>query len=587
MSIRTKIILIFSLISALIVGSSAGVSYTLIKNLLTKELRGRIFDIVQVGASSIDKSAYKRLVKKISHDLDKDEISEIEQSDDYKLVYSQLNKIRSVEKGLIRYVYTLVPADKPDISRFVVDADVLSLLEEAKTKGKSSEEISHFGQEFNISSPEMRYLRKAMAEKAPFVETELTYDKEYDIHAVSAYAPVFDNDGKTFLGILGMDMSDKNIQNALKTSTIFSAILVVASIIIAFAASFLSGTFISRGIIMLTNVTREFASKNFEARARILSKDEVGQLGNSFNNMAQTIQDYASYLEKLLTAYNYFVPHAFLKLLGKETIIDVKLGDQVQEEMSILFSDIRSFTTLSESMTPNENFNFINAYLKRVGPLIRDNNGIIDKYIGDAVMALFPNQPDDALFAAVQMQRKVREYNQDRAKAGYRPLVIGIGIHTGKLMLGTVGESERMNGTVISDAVNLASRLEGVTKVYAVGVVISEETIQKLKNPSKFYIRRLDKIAVKGKKEPVSIFEVFNGDPDETILWKHSTKDKLEEGISLYYARNFEKALEVFNELNALQHNDKVVEIYIQRCSHYLANGVNASWDGTEIMKVK
>jgi class 3 adenylate cyclase len=587
MSIRTKIILIFSVITAIIVGASAGVSYTLMKNSLRGELKGRILDIARLGASSIDLPAYKKLLKQISPDLSKSEMAEVEQSDDYKLISAQLNNVRDIEKELIRYAYLMTPGENSNMTRFVVDADALNLIAEANEKGKASEEISHFSQEFDISSNEMRYLKQAIAEKKPVVEEELTYDKEYDINSISAYAPVYDKDGKTFLGIIGVDMSDKNIQNALKKSTLLSLIVIFASIVIAFIASFASGTFITSGIIELTLVTKDFAGKKFETRAKVISKDEVGQLGASFNVMAQTIQDYASHLEKLLTAYNYFVPHTFLKLLGKESIIDVKLGDQVQEEMSILFSDIRAFTSLSESMTPRENFNFINAYLRRVGPVIRDNNGIIDKYIGDAVMALFPMQADDAVQSGVQMQLRVREYNEERARAGYKSLAIGVGIHTGNLMLGTVGESERMNGTVISDSVNLASRLEGATKVYKAGIVASEDTIKKLKHPENYSIRFLDKIRVKGKTEPVSIYEVFSGDPENVITWKEKTRDKLQEAIKLYYSKNFDKSLDILDELSRLDNNDELVKIYAERCHFVITNGVEADWDGTMTMSTK
>ncbi|MDH4262340.1 MAG: HAMP domain-containing protein [Spirochaetia bacterium] len=587
MSIRTKIILIFSIITAVIVGVSSGISYTLIKNSLKGELKGRILDIAKLGATSINIPAYKRLYEQVSPDLSESEIKEIEQSDDYKLISNQLNLIRNVEKGIIRYAYIMIPDKNPKISRFVVDADALSLIAEAKEKGKATEEISHFAQEFDISANEMRYLKKAIAEKKPIVEDELTYDQEYNISAISAYAPLYDKDGKTFLGIIGVDMSDKNIKNALEKSTLLSLIVILVSIIIAFVASFFSGTVITSGIIELTRVTKDFASKKFESRARVLTKDEVGQLGSSFNVMAQTIQDYARHLEQLLTAYNHFVPHTFLKLLGKESIIDVKLGDQVQEEMSILFSDIRSFTVLSESMTPRENFNFINAYLRRVGPVIRNNNGIIDKYIGDAVMALFPIQADDAVLSGIQMQRRVREYNEERAKAGYKPLAIGIGIHTGKLMLGTVGESERMNGTVISDSVNLASRLEGATKVYKAGIVISEDTLNNLKDSANYSVRLLDKIRVKGKKEPVSIYEVFDGDEEDVIEWKIKTRDKLNEAIHLYLLKNFDKSLVILNELFALNNNDELVKIYIQRSNYFIANGVPLDWDGVMTMTSK
>jgi class 3 adenylate cyclase/HAMP domain-containing protein len=533
MSIRTKIILIFSFTSAVIVASSSGVSYYLINKALHQELKGRIGNIARLGVASLDHSAYKRLVKKINQNHNPGDTGKIENSADYLKIYKQLNQIRQIEPALIRYVYLLYPGKKPDEPRFVVDADVLTLVEEEKKSGETSEEISHFAQVFDISSEKMRFMKQALVEKKAVVEESLTYDEEYNIHAISAYAPIFDEDGKTFLGIIGLDMSDGNIRESIRISTLLSLLIIIISVLIAFFASFLSGSFITKGIIGLTRVTKEFAEKNFGVRAKILSADEVGQLGKSFNAMAQTIEDYSSYLEKLLKAYGNFVPHTFLKLLGKESIVEVELGDHIQKEMTILFSDIRSFTTLSESMSPDDNFRFINAYLGRVGPLIRNHNGIIDKYIGDAVMAFFPTQPDDALYSAIQMQRKVRDYNDERARAAYAPITIGVGIHTGNLSLGTVGEAERMNGTVISDAVNLASRLEEATKVYHAGVIISEDTLKKLENQDKFYIRFLDKIQVRGKYESVAIYEIYNGDIPEDISWKEDTREDLEKAIQL------------------------------------------------------
>ena len=124
------------------------------------------------------------------------------------------------------------------------------------------------------------------------------------------------------------------------------------------------------------------------------------------------------------------------------------MGDQTKTEMSVMFCDIRSFTELSESMTPEEIFKFLNAYLKRVGPIIRNNNGFIDKFMGDGIMALFPLNPEDAVLAAVQMQSAVMEYNVLRTKSNYKPIQIGIGIHVGNLMLGTIGEANRMDATV-------------------------------------------------------------------------------------------------------------------------------------------
>ncbi len=144
--------------------------------------------------------------------------------------------------------------------------------------------------------------------------------------------------------------------------------------------------------------------------------------------------------QQLTAAYQRFVPPELLNLLDKKSILDIALGDQIQREMSILFSDIRSFTTLSEQMTPEDNFRFINSYLSKMGPLVHYHQGFIDKYMGDAIMALFDKEADHSVQAAIAMLQLLEKYNEERKQRGWIPIQIGIGINTGMMMLGTVGE---------------------------------------------------------------------------------------------------------------------------------------------------
>ena len=274
-------------------------------------------------------------------------------------------------------------------------------------------------------------------------------------------------------------------------------------------------------------------------------------------------------LSKINVAYGRFVPHEFLRFLGHKSIVNVHLGDQVQKEMSILFADIRNFTTLSEGMSPKENFDFLNSYLKRVGPVIRNHNGFIDKYIGDAVMALFPDAAEDALRAAIDMQKQVSLYNEHRQQIGYTAIAIGIGLHTGSLMLGTIGEEQRMESTVISDTVNLASRLEDLTKVYGASIIISGQTLFGLENPTKYNYRFIGQVPIKGKKVLVSLFEVFEADPPQIRELKMQTKTHFEEGIILYHNHKFYEAYQIFKSILQINDQDKAARLYIQSCEQF------------------
>ena len=292
-------------------------------------------------------------------------------------------------------------------------------------------------------------------------------------------------------------------------------------------------------------------------------------------------------LAKLNAAYGRFVPHDFLNLLEKPSIIEVKLGENQEKNMTVLFADIRSFTALSEQMTPAENFAFINNYLGRVSPAIRKNNGFIDKYIGDAVMALFPTFPDDGVRAAIDMQQEVNVYNQQRQETGLPPISIGIGLHVGNLMLGTIGERERMESTVIADAVNLASRLEGLTKVYGAGILVSETIISRLSDREQYKYRFVDRVTVKGKTTAVSVFEIYDTETEETIELKQQTAEVFQEGLDFYYQQKFVLAQKIFQNILQINPEDKVAMLYFKRSRKYRMYGAPDGWAGVEALTEK
>jgi class 3 adenylate cyclase len=313
------------------------------------------------------------------------------------------------------------------------------------------------------------------------------------------------------------------------------------------------------GIIYLENnlTTEAFTPDRVEV-LNLLSSQAAISIENArlYSNMTELNQ-----------AFERFVPRQFLQFLDKESIVDVQLGDQVQQEMSVLFSDIRDFTTLSESMTPQDNFTFINAYLSRMEPAIIENQGFIDKYIGDAIMALFSGEADNAVKAGIDMLHRLAEYNQHRANCDYAPIKIGIGINTGSLMLGTVGGKNRMDSTVISDAVNLASRVESLSKNYGVSILITQHTFERLQDSNQYAIRIIDRVHVKGKSEMVSIFEVFDADPPEIREGKLITKTAFEQALLLYNLQKIREAEQLFTHCLRLNPMDKAAKIYRQRCT--------------------
>jgi two-component system sensor histidine kinase ChiS len=276
-----------------------------------------------------------------------------------------------------------------------------------------------------------------------------------------------------------------------------------------------------------------------------------------------------------------------LFFLEKQHITEVRLGDSVQKEMTILFSDIRSFTSLSESMSPEENFKFLNSYLSRIGPEIRANNGFIDKYIGDAIMALFPEKPDDAVRAALAMRAKLVEYNGHRASAGYAAIQVGIAINTGKLMMGTLGEQERMDGTVIADAVNLASRLEGLSRLYGDTILITGPTLSLLEGRRDFHTRFVDRVRVRGRKEAVLIYEVYDWESRERVELRQKLKAQWSEAMNHYYGREFLPAFRLLRGLHEKDPADRIAELFLRRTATLLKRGVPQNWEGVELIEAK
>lgn len=237
-----------------------------------------------------------------------------------------------------------------------------------------------------------------------------------------------------------------------------------------------------------------------------------------------------------------FVPAESLRLLGKADLGDLKPGDWKRVQLSILFADIRGFTTLSESMTPEENFRFINSYLSRMGPVIRQHGGFIDKFIGDGIMALFPRRAEDALRAAIAMQKSIQIYNRHRARCGYVPIRIGIGIHFGDTIIGTVGENQRLDITVISDAVNVASRLESLSKRYGAAILTSGGFLSQVPRRKTYDVRHVDRVRLKGKNQAVDIYEILNALPKDEHSIKLRNRIAVEKALKLLLAGQAEDA---------------------------------------------
>lgn len=297
-------------------------------------------------------------------------------------------------------------------------------------------------------------------------------------------------------------------------------------------------------------------------------------------------------LARQKNAFFRFVPVQFLNVLGKNSAVEVNLGDSVLKEMSVLFTDIRSFTTISEQMTPEENFRFINDYLASMEPVVQRHEGFVDKFMGDGILALFSGDgeitrshqtsADKAILAAIEMKKKVQTINAQAKDSHFRGLKIGIGINTGNLMLGTVGSRSRLDTTVIGDTVNVASRLESLTNLYRADILITKSTLSAMTIADNLAIREIDSVVVKGKTDPIIIYEIYEADEPLIRKLKDATLSLITRGIILYKVADFQEALINFEQALKIFPEDIVPILYRKRCQEYITSPPIGNWVGVQ-----
>ena len=304
-------------------------------------------------------------------------------------------------------------------------------------------------------------------------------------------------------------------------------------------------------------------------------------------------------------AFHRFVPTQFLEHLGKKSAMDIRAGDSAEYRMSVLFCDIRSFTSISEAMSADQVFRFLNIYLDVMEPAIEKHRGFVDKYMGDAILALFSSisdasnpretlnvSADNALRAALEMKRTMAVFPGHDEFAALNvgnnfPPRFGVGINTGGLIMGTLGSKGRIDTTVIGDTVNVAARLESLTRYYGNGILISEDTRNELIAPENFQIREVDRVVLKGKTNSMNLYEVFDDLDEPSIARRNSTRSYLEEGRALLYNRQFEEARRVFTRALHLDEADRVLRMYIRRCDKFLQKAPGPRWDGAYRFRMK
>lgn len=479
MRLRRKITIAFFLVSSLVSVLLALFLYRFIERQLQAELRSKLLDMAHIGAAEVDLDAYKRLRSQLG-EADDARVAAVEESADYRAIYAQLRMIRRTEPELMQYAYLLAPTPGDDNNpRFVVDADVLEY--NAKTaRGEQlpeGESASHWNLPYDVSTVPL--LKKALVECTTQLEPDFVHDPKFNVNSVSAYVPLTDVEGNvlrddkgTCLGVLGLDITDKRMRGALDKAGALAIKISLAMIALTLVVSIVLSTFLTRSILALTSTVKRFADKDFTARTPVLSKDEVGQLGQNFNAMAATIQEHNENLEELvkkrtkeLSDEKQTSERLLLNVLPAPIADRLKSGEGLIvdrfEAVTVLFADIVGFTSLSSRIPPEQLVTMLNELFSTFDALAETHGLEKIKTIGDAYMVVagIPQPLADHAVAITHMALDMLESIDAFAERHKSDLTIRIGIHTGPVVAGVIGQKKFIYD-LWGDTVNTASRME-------------------------------------------------------------------------------------------------------------------------------
>lgn len=284
--------------------------------------------------------------------------------------------------------------------------------------------------------------------------------------------------------------------------------------------------------------------------------------------------------QKLTAAFERFMPNQFLEQLEKPNILDVALGDQSKREVTVLFCDLRGFSALASQLGPAGTFAFINRYLGYMEPVIHAHGGFINQYLGDGIMALFPGSTDQAVAGALAMLDALAGFNAERRTAGLAEVRVSIGLNSGPLMLGVIGGAKRFDRGVVGDAVNLASRVEGMTRQFNAPVLLGGETCARLEDRGRFLLRSLGWVVPLGQRKPIEVFEALDAHGPERRAAGAASAGDYADGLARWVAGDFVAAIRCFAACMARDPLDGAARFMVARCEDLIARPPQGSWDG-------
>ncbi|MBL9016432.1 MAG: HAMP domain-containing protein [Myxococcales bacterium] len=439
------------------------------------------------------------------HDSKRDEAIATAQT----LSFSVLNQVEDSNWASIRLNVDLLMRDNTEL--------VYVMVHDARNQNRiSAAEPKELGERFvpdavplsatkaALSTTERRETEVPVLTDVSFLDTVRAHRGD---RVLEVAAPVY-NVSRERIGTVRIGISLARVAEEVRAAMRNAILLGVVALVLALLGGFLVARTLSRPIQRLAADAAKIAGGDLGHRATVDREDEIGSLAKGFNEMSRDLENSFGKLHLTLASFERFVPRTFLNVVAPEGIENIVVGTAAPRQISVLFTDLRGFTTLCEGLTPMQVFELLNEYLARMGEAIDTAGGFVDKYIGDAIMALFDDEHTDGIVTAiVAMRRALKKLNEERAARGAPPIVSGIGAHCGSVVMGTIGFASKIESTVIGDAVNVASRVEGITKDMKLDVLLTGDVVARLRDPAAFKLRRIEgSVAIRGRAEPIELY---------------------------------------------------------------------------------
>ncbi len=481
MKFRTKLLLTFIVVGLVTNGVSLGLLYYLARRSLYDFYRAKLLSVTVSVANMID--AEKLKTAQTSADAG----TEAYRDQAYRDIVTLLRKVRNANRRRDTYFERMFtvrrsPQD-PSVLLFGVDTE-----ERLENHGR-------VGEVYRAGTREAINIDEAKVEDY-FIQDEFgTF--------LRAHAPIRDSSGK-IIGAIVVASSVNWVESRLWPIAESAMLVLLLAVGITIPVVFLLSRRVSQPLAELHRAVEAIGGGNFDTRLEITSHDEFGCVAKAINTMAAGLGE----RDRIKTAFARYVSHQVMDSI-LESKVDPLRGDR--RRISVLFCDLRGFTTISEGLTPEKVVQLLNEYFERMVEVVFRNKGTLDKFIGDGLMVIFgapeddPYQEENAVKAAIEMQSELRALSV-KWKAEGLDLHIGIGINSGPAIVGNIGSSRRMEYTAIGDTVNLASRLESATKELGVGILVSEYTHNALRGSFRF--KNMGSVHVKGRIDPVLTYSV-------------------------------------------------------------------------------